>query len=68
MILVGLLREGSVKFQNIYFILCLNHFSAALEVEDPLVQELKMLEKGIKVFDGFSESNILLFLPHLADC
>ena len=64
MALAGLPREESMKFQNIHFISCSNYLSA-LEMADPLVQDLKMLEKGIKVFDAFSGSDIFIVTPVL---
>ena len=57
MTLAGLPREESVKFPNVHFISCSNRLSA-LEMADPLVQDLKILEKGIKVYDSVSESYI----------
>ena len=53
-----------MKFQNIHFISCSNCLSA-LEMADPLVQDLKMLEKGIKVFDAFCGYDIFIVTPVL---
>ena len=64
MTLAGLPRKESVKFQNVHFISCSNRLSA-LEMTEPLVEDLKMLEKGIKVFDALTESEIFVVAPVL---
>ena len=60
--LAGLQQKEAHKFQNIHFVSCSNRLSA-LQMADPLVEELKQLENGIKVFDALSQSYIFVIAP-----
>ena len=44
-------RQESQSFINIYFLACSNHLSA-LEMSEPVVENLKSLENGIVVYDA----------------
>ena len=62
--LAGLPRIEAVKFQNIHFIACSNRLSA-LEMAEPIVEDLKQLKDGICLFDSLSQSYTLVVAPLL---
>lgn len=50
------------KINNIHFVGCSNRLSA-LEMSDPIVEDLCMLERGIRVYDSFLRTEILVIAP-----
>lgn len=64
MTLAGLPIEQARQFHRIHFIACSNLVSA-MNMTEPLVEDLKKLEEGITVYDASLNSNVLLIAPVL---
>ena len=55
-------KHESRMFTNIHFVGCSNRLSA-LEMSGPIVEDLCMLEAGIRVYDCFLKYEILVIAP-----
>ena len=64
MTLAGLPMTEARKFHNIHFISCSNVLSA-MDMAEPLVDNLLALENGIKVFDAHTGTNVFVVAPVL---
>ena len=63
MSLAGLPRHLSARQDNIHFICCSDVLSA-LELSEPISEELKLLEQdGITAFDAYSQQEVLVIAP-----
>ena len=58
----GLPSKEARKFQNIHFVSCSNVVSA-MDMTEPLVNDLLLLEEGINMFDASLQREILLIAP-----
>ena len=56
---MGLPIQEARMFHNIFFLTCSNQLSA-LEISEPLVEDMKALEKGCIMYDAFLEKEVLL--------
>ena len=50
------------KFLNIHFIACSNVVSA-MDMREPLVEDLLTLERGVKMFDAHTKNEVLVIAP-----
>lgn len=61
-LLAGLPKIDNAKLENIHLIAASNKLSA-IEMSDPIVQDLLKLEEGVVVYDAFMKMDILIVAP-----
>lgn len=60
--LAGLPLHEARKVEHIHFLACSNKLSA-IQMAGALVEDLKALERGIRVFDAHTGTDVLLIAP-----
>lgn len=60
--LAGLPRHFNAKMENIHFIAASNKVSA-IALARPIVEDLKMLENGVRMFDAKLKQEVLVVCP-----
>lgn len=53
------------KFPNIHFLCCSNR-SSSLEIVQPIVDDLMLLEKGVIMYDAYLQTEVLVLAPVIA--
>ena len=61
-LLAGLPLEQNTKLQNINFV-CTSNKVPVMEIAYPLVDQLKILEDGIIVYDAYFSSKVIVVAP-----
>ena len=64
MTMAGIPKIEANKFHNIHFISCSNNVSA-MEMADPLVADLLLLENGVKMYDAYLGKEVYVLAPVL---
>lgn len=64
MMLAGMKREDNAKLQNIHFIVASNKVTP-LEMAKPIVDDLMELERGVVMFDSFTQQDVVVVAPVL---
>lgn len=62
--LAGLPREENAKLQNIHFI-CASNNCKAMDMIEPIAQNLLGLEEGVKMFDITTKQDVIVVAPVL---
>jgi hypothetical protein len=62
LVLANLPQHSAKEAQNIYFVSCCNRANA-LQISDPIVDDLLKLERGICTYDCFLKSDVIVISP-----